>query len=51
MNKLKSENEKLTKENIGLRKDITKITEIKEINKNKESMGERIIKLITKYLV
>ena len=45
MNRLVNENEKLNKENIIISKDISKITEIKENNKNKESMGERIIKL------
>ena len=45
MKRLIEENEKLNKENQSLKKDINKITTIKESNKNKESLGERIIKL------
>ena len=36
MNSLIEENEKLSKENSNLRKDITKITEIKEAKKIKK---------------
>ena len=45
MKRLIEDNEKLNKENQNLKKDINKISELKESNKNKESIGERVIKL------
>ena len=45
MKRLIEDNEKLNQENQNLKKDINKITQLKESNKNKETIGERVVKL------